>query len=92
MFYSIAACTEKYHRGSMPVACAAMVADLTVGIALLTIGILAMQLGFLPSHLQYALIGAGAAYSFGILCGLGGFVINVLDRYLQNKKLAKLNN
>ncbi|MFC2049201.1 hypothetical protein ACFLR2_00815 [Chlamydiota bacterium] len=54
---------------------AAAALDVITGLGLLAIGILATQMGFLPniltSHVQYAFIGAGAAYTVGILAALG---------------------
>jgi hypothetical protein len=59
-------------------------ADLALGIALLLIGVLSTQFGFLPNSIQFAFIGAGAAYCFGILC-VTAFVLKSMfarDRYL----------
>jgi hypothetical protein len=53
---------------------AAFGVDTLIAIALLVIGILATQLNFLPSHVGYAFIGAGAAYSCALLAILGTLI------------------
>jgi hypothetical protein len=46
-------------------------ADVILGVALLIIGGMSLHFEFLPLEFQYAFIGAGTAYTLGILAGIG---------------------
>lgn len=93
MFFSVSMCAVEPIRGNIMTGeepsfskahQIAAGADALLGIALLAIGILAAQFGFLPSNMQYALIGAGTAYSWGILCVVGLLIkfVKAPDSYL----------
>ncbi|MBS0624356.1 MAG: hypothetical protein JSS62_07050 [Verrucomicrobia bacterium] len=74
MFISSTAChliSQEEAKNSGCKIVSSITLDAILGIALLVIGAVSTQCGFLPSHLQYAFIGAGAAYTVGTLCALG---------------------
>lgn len=81
MFFSISLCAGGIDQdaGPKPIVWGAIGADIILGLALLIIGIVATQFGFLPSNIQYAFIGAGAAYSFGLLCAVGVLIKAVIE-------------
>jgi hypothetical protein len=56
--------------------------DVILGIAAITIGILGSHFGFLTPEFQYALIGAGTAYTIAGLAVIGMMIaINIRDLF-----------